>query len=97
MSLLQLESFVVVAEEGNTHRAARRLSISQPPLSRRIRALEEELGLPLFERTPRGMALAEAGERLLPRARRLLRDVDALRSDMECEKVRHNREGGRPR
>ncbi len=93
---MQLESFVVVAEEGNTHRAARRLCISQPPLSRRIRSLEEELGTALFERTPRGMRLASAGERLLPRARQLLRDAETLRADMTSHKAGHKRERERP-
>lgn len=78
MSLVQLESFVAVAEEGHVGRAARRLHLSQPPLTRRIRSLEDELGLELFERTPRGMRLRPAGERLLPRARRILAQVDAL-------------------
>jgi DNA-binding transcriptional LysR family regulator len=79
MSLVQLESFVVVAEEGHVGRAARRLHVSQPPLSRRIRGLEEELGVPLFARGARGMTLLPAGERLLARARRILADVEGAR------------------
>ena len=79
MSLAQLESFVVVAEEGHVGRAARRLHISQPPLSRRIQQLEDELGEPLFERTARGMRLLPPGERLLEHARRILDQVQAAR------------------
>ncbi|WP_214319544.1 LysR family transcriptional regulator [Nonomuraea sediminis] len=76
MDLRRLHYFVVVAEEGNVGRAARRLHISQPPLSQRIRELEAELGCALFVRTPRGMTLTVAGEVLLSEARALLAAAD---------------------
>jgi DNA-binding transcriptional LysR family regulator len=79
MSLEQLETFVAVAEEGAVVRAAERLHISQPPLTRRLRSLEDELGVELFERLPRGMRLTDEGARLLPRVRRVLAEVAALR------------------
>lgn len=76
---MQLESFVAVAEEAHLGRAAKRLHVSQPPLTRRIRGLEDELGLCLFERTPRGMRLLPSGERLLPKAREILAAVEDAR------------------
>lgn len=72
MSLTQLEYFVAVAESGSVTRAASRCAVSQPPLTRQIRALEDELSAQLFERSPRGMALTREGERLLVHARSVL-------------------------
>ncbi|MEL7369333.1 MAG: LysR family transcriptional regulator [Myxococcota bacterium] len=79
MSLAQLEYFVAVAEEGHVGRAATRLHVSQPPLSRQIKNLEAELGAPLFERTPRGMKLLPAGHTLLVHARRILAELNAVK------------------
>lgn len=79
MSLLQLESFVAVAEEGHVGRAARRLHVTQPPLTRRIRSLEDELGVRLFLRTRAGMRLLPEGEALLGHARTILRQVQRAR------------------
>jgi DNA-binding transcriptional LysR family regulator len=77
VSLSQIRYFVAVAEEGHVGRAARRLRIAQPPLSRQIRSLEEELGAPLFARTPRGMRLLPAGATFLEHARGILSRLDA--------------------
>jgi DNA-binding transcriptional LysR family regulator len=79
MELRHLRYFVAVGDALNFGRAARALHIAQPPLSRAIRALEEELGTPLFARGTRGVTLTGAGAALLPEARRLLRDAQAFR------------------
>ena len=76
MSLSQIRYFVTVAEEENVGRAAARLRIAQPPLSRQIRNLEDELGTPLFERTTRGMRLLPQGRVFLEHARSILAAVD---------------------
>lgn len=76
MSLAQIRYFVAVAEEGNVGRAAQKLCIAQPPVSRQIRQLEDEVGTPLFQRTPRGMRLLPAGEAFLAHARKILGEVD---------------------
>lgn len=77
VSLDQIRYFVTVAEEGNITRAARRLHISQPPLTRQIKALESELGAPLLDRHARGVCLLPTGQAFLPKAREVLRAVDA--------------------
>jgi len=76
VSLSQIRYFVVVAEEGNVGRAAQRLHVAQPPISRHIRALEDEIGARLFERTPRGMTLLPRGRVFLDHARAILDAVD---------------------
>lgn len=78
MSVAQLSYFVAVAEEQHLTRAALRLHISQPPLTRQIRSLEEELGAPLFERGAKGMKLLPKGEVFLREAREILARIHAL-------------------
>jgi DNA-binding transcriptional LysR family regulator len=68
----QLECFIAAAEELNLGRAATRLHMSQPPLTRRIHGLERDLGVDLFHRTPVGMELTKAGAVFLERAYRIV-------------------------
>ena len=83
MELRHIQSFVAVAEELNFTRAAKRLQIAQPPVSRHIRDLEKELGVQLFERTNSRVFLTDAGRRFLNEARAVLqhasRAIDAAR------------------
>ena len=76
MELRHLRYFTVLAEELHFGRAARRLSISQPPLSVAIRQLEESVGAQLFERNSKAVRLTAAGQTLQASARALLRDAD---------------------
>ena len=78
IELRRLHAFVVTAEEGHVTRAAERLGMQQPPLTRLIRALEAELGVLLFQRLPRGVRPTEAGRVLLEEARAVLARAEAL-------------------
>jgi DNA-binding transcriptional LysR family regulator len=78
LPLGQLRAFVVLAEELHFGRSAMRLGLSQPQVSRRVRALEDELGVELFTRTPRQTALTENGRRLVQDARETLAAADRL-------------------
>ena len=74
-----LGAFLAVAESGSFSRAGERLHLSQPAVSKRIAALEAELGHPLFDRIARRVSLTDAGRALLPHARRLLDDLEDAR------------------
>jgi DNA-binding transcriptional LysR family regulator len=72
MDIYQLRTFVAVARERSITRASELLHLSQPAVSAHIKALEDGLGIALFERTPRGMSLTREGERLLVKAEQTL-------------------------
>lgn len=78
MELRQLRYFIAVAEEMNITRAAQRLHMTQPPLSRQLQLIEDEIGLPLFERGARPLKLTDAGRVLYAQARRVLEQADEL-------------------
>ncbi len=86
MDLRQLKYFIAVAQERHLGRAARKLHLSQPPLTRQIHALEKELGAALFDRTARGMELTQAGQALLE-------DALAMQALAEQAKERARRAG----
>lgn len=92
MELYQLKTFAMVAEEGHLTRAARRLHASQPTVSGHIKALEDELGVSLFLRTPKGMLLTPDGrelqlhaERVLAAAAGMARAAEQMRGSVQGE------------
>ncbi len=87
MDLRQLRYFVAVAEERNFTRAAERLHIAQPPLSRQIQQLEAEIGAPLFDRAARPLRLTPVGRLVFEQATQLLGRVGEMR-DMVARAVR---------
>jgi DNA-binding transcriptional LysR family regulator len=80
MELRHLRYFIAVAEERSFSRAAERLHVSQPPLSRQIRNLETELGVKLLDRNRQGVRLTNFGNATLTRARALIRDADLFKA-----------------
>jgi DNA-binding transcriptional LysR family regulator len=83
MDLRRLRTFVAVAELGTVSKAAVRLRIGQPALSRQIADLQQELGLSLFDHVGRGLVLTAEGEQLLADCRRVLTDCEAVREHAE--------------
>jgi DNA-binding transcriptional LysR family regulator len=88
MDLRQFRYFIAVAEEGHITRAADRLGMQQPPLSRQIRSIEKELGVQLLRRKARGVEMTAAGQALLEEANLILGQVDRAK-----EKVRRTASG----
>lgn len=82
MEIASLKAFVAVAETGSFSRAAETLFITQPAISKRVAALESDLGVPLFDRLGRGIQLTEAGTRFSISARRILSDLATSREEI---------------
>lgn len=82
MEIRQLKAFLAIAETKTFTAGARRVNVTQAAISMQIRQLEDEVGIPLFTRTPRRVILTEAGERLLDRARRILREHDTALAEI---------------
>jgi len=80
MEIMALRVFVAVADKGSLTHAQEQLNISQPAASLQLKKLQEDLGVALFDRTPRGMKLTDAGRKLLPLARRSLQSISDFRS-----------------
>ncbi len=78
MDISSLNAFIAVAREGSFSKASKRLFITQPAVSKRVAALEAELGVELFNRVARSISLTEAGKQLLPKARELVNQADEL-------------------
>jgi DNA-binding transcriptional LysR family regulator len=83
MELRQLRYLVALADEQSFTRAAEREHIAQPALSQQIQKLEQELGLPLVERTTRRVSITEAGDLLVARARRVLTELESARQELD--------------
>lgn len=92
MEIRQLKAFLAIAEAKTFTAGARRVNVTQAAISMQIKQLEDEVGLPLFVRTPRRVIVTEAGEYLMGRARRILREHDsALAEIAELGGVEHGR------
>ncbi|MGW6456494.1 LysR family transcriptional regulator [Streptomyces sp. NPDC055078] len=83
MDIKQLKAIVTVAEVGSVTRAAELLHLVQPAVTRQIRTLEDEIGVPLFERTRQGMRPTEAGAIMVDRARRALAELERARAEVQ--------------
>jgi DNA-binding transcriptional LysR family regulator len=83
MELRQLRYLVALADEQSFTRAAEREHIAQPALSQQIQKLEQELGLPLVERTTRRVSITDAGNLLVARARRVLTELESARQELD--------------
>jgi DNA-binding transcriptional LysR family regulator len=84
MNITQLRAFAAVVDTGSFSEAARLTGVSQPAVTMQIKSLETEVGATLLDRRYRGVSLTEAGDALLPHARRILEDLARARDDIEA-------------
>src|SRR5207245_8623204 len=91
MELRHLRDFVAFGEDQHYGRAAQRLRVAQPALSRQIQDLEDELGFKLFDRLPRGVKISAAGKSFLEDARRILQQVNEATT--RARRVAHGQSG----
>ncbi|GAO21495.1 transcriptional regulator, LysR family [Alicycliphilus sp. B1] len=82
MDIRQIRAFLAVAETGSVTRAAELLHVVQPAVSRQLKLLEEDMGVPLFERDRQGMLLTDSGRIFMERARRAMRELDSARLEV---------------
>ena len=85
MEIHQLEYFVAIVETGSFSRAAESCRVAQPSLSQQIKKLETEMGTPLFDRLGRKVVLTNSGRILLPRARRILQELQRINVDLHTQ------------
>ncbi|MGQ7843543.1 LysR family transcriptional regulator [Granulosicoccus sp. 3-233] len=82
MDIATMKAFVAVAESGSFSRASEQLFMTQPAVSKRVAALEDDLGVTLFDRLGRGIQLTEAGQKFLTSSRRILADIQISRDEV---------------
>ena len=82
MELYTIRYVLAIAEYGNFSKAAQACFVGQPALSQQVSRLEQELGVTLFDRTPRGVVLTSAGREFVARGRKLVQDAETLTSEM---------------
>jgi DNA-binding transcriptional LysR family regulator len=85
MDVLGLQAFIQIAESGSFRRAAVAMNLSQTALTHRIKKLEADIGLSLFQRTTRTLALTRAGQEFFPKAREMMKRLDSLYEELRIE------------
>ena len=82
IDIKDLETFIAILDSGSISRAAESIGLTQPALSLKLKKMEQELGVPLFQRTPRSVIPLESARIIEPNARDLLNRLDGLRESL---------------